>query len=82
MLENQKPTVTKDEGAVCGQVGVGVNYKFRPNLVGHASYDFIWVGGLALAPEQYQFNSTLTPSLDARSTMFLTGGRIGLEYTW
>ena len=65
-----------------GEVGFSVTYKFRPNLIGRASYDFIWIGGVALAPMQYQFVTDPKPQIDSGGTLFLNGLSLGLEYTW
>ena len=39
--------------AVIGEAGFQATYKFKPNLVGRASFDFMWVSGVALRPNNY-----------------------------
>jgi hypothetical protein len=73
---------SQDVGAIEGEFGVSTSYKFRPNLIGRASYDFMWVGGLALAPEQFRFRTDPQAQTDARGLLFMNGISIGLEYTW
>ena len=79
---NSHPQISRDGAAVVGEVGLSITYKFRPNLIGRASYDFIWIGGVALAPMQYQFVSDPKPQIDSGATLFLNGLSLGLEYTW
>ena len=50
--------------AFAGGFGVAGSYKFRPNLVGHVSYDMTWVGDIARAPEQMEFSSVPETSRD------------------
>jgi len=52
--------------AFAGGFGIGGSYKFLPNLVGHISYDMLWVGDIARAAEQMQFGSTITPIIDSK----------------
>jgi hypothetical protein len=37
------------------ELDLGVSYHLRPNMVVRASYDLMWVSGVALAPEQLVF---------------------------
>ena len=57
-------------------------YKFRPNLIARASYDFIWIGDVALAPEQFIFNINPQPYISTHGSMFVNGLSMSLEYTW
>ena len=58
------------QAALIGEVGFQATYKFRPNLMGRAAYDFMWISGVALAPEQLQFvaNPTITSAPTAPSS--------------
>jgi hypothetical protein len=68
--------------AFAGGFGVGGSYKFRPNLVGHVSYDMLWIGDIARAGEQFQLTSTITPLITAKGSQFYDGVTFGLEYDW
>ena len=68
--------------AFAGGFGVGGSYKFRPNLVGHISYDMLWIGDLARSGEQFQLTSTITPLITAKGSEFYDGFSFGLEYDW
>jgi hypothetical protein len=68
--------------ALIGQVGFEATYKFRPNLVGRASYDFMWVSGLALAPEQLQFDTNPVNRINTNGLALFQGATLGLEWLW
>jgi len=68
--------------AFAGGFGVGGSYKFRPNLVGHVSYDMLWVGDIARASDQMQFTPNITPQIDTKGSQFYDGMTFGLEYDW
>ena len=44
--------------ALIGEAGFQATYKFKPNLMGRAAYDFMWVSGLALAPNKCSSSPT------------------------
>ncbi len=79
---NSQVGINRDVAAVVGEFGFATTYKFRPNLIGRASYDFTWLGGLALAPDQFQFTANPQAAISAHGMMFVTGLSLGLEYTW
>ncbi|MEN6459264.1 MAG: BBP7 family outer membrane beta-barrel protein [Thermoguttaceae bacterium] len=68
--------------ALIGEVGLTATYKFRPNLVGRASYDMMWVTGLALAPEQLQFAVSPVNQINTNGTAVMHGPSLGLEWLW
>jgi hypothetical protein len=65
-----------------GEVGVQASYHFRPNLIGRAGYEFMWMTGMALAPEQLQFISEPVNRINTNGTIFSQGAKFGLEWTW
>jgi Putative beta barrel porin-7 (BBP7) len=73
---------SKHQAAVVGEVGFEATYKFRPNLVGRAAYDFMWVSGVALAPEQLQFNTEPSDKINANGLALFNGLKLGLEWLW
>ena len=70
------------QAALIGEVGFQATYKFRPNLMGRAAYDFMWITGVALAPEQLQFAATPANSINTNGTIFSQGVSLGLEWMW
>ena len=64
--------------ALIGQVGFEASYKFRPNLVGHAGWNFMWINGLALAPNK---SSSPTPP-STRSTPTAPSSRRAFRWAW
>ncbi len=70
--------------AFAGGFGVAGSYKFLPNVVGHVSYDMLFVGDLARAPEQINFS--LVPEngrgINTKGSDFYNGFTFGLELDW
>jgi hypothetical protein len=73
---------SRNVASMIGEVGVQASYKFRPNLIGRAGYDFMWVTGLALAPEQLQFIAEPVNRINTNGTVFSHGVKLGMEWTW
>jgi hypothetical protein len=66
-------------GAELGLVGT---YQIRSNMALRCIYDFMYFQGLALAPQQLDFNAAPAPNVRSGSHQFLNGGSIGLEIVW
>jgi hypothetical protein len=73
---------SKHGAALIAEVGFEATYKFRPNLVAHASYDLTWVPGVALAPEQLQFDTQPSNRINTNGLAFFNGITMGLEWLW
>jgi hypothetical protein len=79
---------SRDETATDTQLALGIElglvgtYQIRPNLALKCGYDFMFLQGLALAPEQLDFNQAPTPNVRTGSHYFMNGGSIGLELVW
>jgi hypothetical protein len=73
---------SKHGGALVAQAGIEATYKFRPNLVGRAMYDITWVSGVALAPEQLQFNTEPANRINTNGLAYFHGITLGLEWLW
>jgi hypothetical protein len=73
---------SKHEASLIGETGFFATFKFRPNLMGRASYDFMWATGVALAPEQLQFISNPINYVNADGVLFCHGMTLGLEWQW
>ena len=65
-----------------GETGFFATYKFRPNLIGRASYDFMWVTGMVLAPEQLQFDPNTLIEINTNGTILYQGLSLSLEWLW
>ncbi len=71
--------------AFAGGFGVSGSYKFLPNLVGHVSYDMLFVGDVARAPDQMVFSSvpeTAYTSINTKGSVFYDGVNFGMELDW
>ena len=79
---NHQWNASKVATAAFGELEFATSYKFRPNLIGHASYDFLWLGGVALAPEQLVFQTNPARIIDAAGATLFHGLQLELEYTW
>ncbi len=81
-------SVSRDERAsdvqmaMAAELGLVGTYQIRPNLALRCAYDFIYLQGLALAPQQLDFNAAPVPNVRSGSHIYLNGGSIGLEYVW
>jgi len=79
---NRQIAASKHEASLIGEVGFEATFKFRPNLMGRAAYDFTWVTGLALAPEQLQMTTLPVNKINTNGTLFMHGISLGLEWLW
>jgi hypothetical protein len=66
--------------AFFGEFSLMTGYHFTPNFTARASYDFMWLAGVALAPDQFTFSETAKLSLDG--VIFYQGLSLGLEFVW
>ena len=73
---------SKHGGALIADLGIEATYKFRPNLVGRAAYDITWASGLALAPEQLQFDTEPANRINTNGLAYFHGVSLGLEWLW
>jgi hypothetical protein len=75
-------SASKHSSSLIAEAGLHASYKFRPNLVGRASYDFLWVQNVALAPEQLQFQRNPVNEIASNGHFFAHGATLGLEWLW
>ena len=64
------------------EFGLIARYQVRPNLALRASYDFMWLQGVALAPEQATFNSAAPEVVNVGGNILFQGGSVGFEWVW
>ncbi|MEX0585185.1 MAG: hypothetical protein WD176_00985, partial [Pirellulales bacterium] len=64
------------------ELNLRASYQLRPNLAIRIGYDFMFLQGLALGPQQLEFNTATAPVLRTGNHYFLDGGMLGLEWVW
>lgn len=72
----------RDHAAFLGEVGIVARYAFTKRLALRASYEAMWLEGVALAPEQISatdFTSHIA-TCDTAGGVFYHGGGLGFEY--
>jgi hypothetical protein len=79
---NSRFNTIKHKVAFIGEVGFEANYKFTPNMTGRVGYDFMWITGIALAPEQLQFTAAPENMINTNGNIFSQGLTMGLEWSW
>ncbi len=82
-----RPTVTSSGGGVAFVGGINLTGLYGLNEVWNlrAGYTGLWIEGLALAPDQLDFNFAVAPSgniLHNGGGMFLHGVNLGVEARW
>ena len=82
-----RPIVSSSGGAVAfvGEINLSAFYHLTDVWNLRAGYNAMWVEGLALAPDQLDFNFAAAPSgnqLHRGGGMFLHGVNVGLEGRW
>jgi hypothetical protein len=71
--------------AFVGEINLSAIYRLTDVWNLKAGYNVMYIGGLALAPDQLDFNFALSPSgnqLHNSGGMFLQGVNVGLEARW
>jgi hypothetical protein len=82
-----RPTTTAQSNyaAFEGELNLSGIYRLSNAWSVKAGYSVIWIEGLALAPDQLDFNFSTSPSgnqLSAAGGLFLHGANVGLEARW
>ena len=67
---------------VVAEVGFEARYRLTPCLALRMAYDFMWVSGLALAPEQIKFTTIQEPKVNDGGAILIQGLTAGCELTW
>lgn len=75
-------SAVRDHAAFLGEVGIVAHYAITQHLAFRASYEAMWLEGVALAPEQIGATNfaTSTATCDTAGGVFYHGGGVGLEY--
>ena len=82
-----RPSVSTSGGEVAfvGEVNLSALYRLTDIWNLKAGYNVVWIDGLALAPDQLDFNFATSPSgnqLRDGGAMFIQGVNVGLEARW
>lgn len=82
-----RPTVSSNSGVVAfvGEINLSALYRLTDVWNLRAGYSAMWIEGLALAPDQLDFDFAASPSgnqLRNNGGMFLHGVNVGLEARW
>ena len=72
----------RDVAALIGEVGLHGSYKIHPNLIMRGSYDFLWMTGLALAPEQLIFVPVPANKVNNNGNVYSHGLSLTMECSW
>lgn len=70
--------VSKTVVAAVGEVGIAAEYKFRSNMMVQFSYDFMWMTGISLAPEQLNYRLNAPSRINDNGTLHMHGLSAGL----
>ncbi|NCY03178.1 MAG: hypothetical protein EBX36_09800 [Planctomycetia bacterium] len=67
-----------------GDINVSAIYRLTDVWGIRVGYNTVWIGGLALAPNQFSFADTTAAGtgLDSGNGIFLSGANLGLEARW
>jgi hypothetical protein len=77
--------VRDDENQISGVIefGATTKYMITPTFWVHASYDLMWVTGIAMAPEQLRFDTVaVNETLNVGGATFYHGLTLGAEWTY
>lgn len=75
-------SLREQDAGVIGELGLLMNYRMTDRLTLHAGYDFYWLGGISLAPEQITYNTAVPAHLLNSSFALIQGGTLGVELSW
>jgi hypothetical protein len=68
-------------GAI-SELGLVAGWQVRPNVRLRASYDFLWLTGVAPAPAQVRLGAFQPNAIDVSRDLMFTGMSLGLEINW
>ena len=77
-------SINAQRASLLGEVSLQGTYRFRPNLIGRASFDFMWITGLALGADQltWQIDPQGNDTINTNGTVFYYGPTLSLEWVW
>ena len=82
--QRQARSATGSDVGFIGDLNLSVIYRLNEVWGIRAGYNTVWIGGVALAPNQFDFtNTTLSGTgLASGDGIFLNGANLGLEARW
>lgn len=75
---------TDNRTSFVGEAGLTLAYRFSTYFTIRGGYEVLWLYGVALAPDQSSTTNFLSPTsqLNDKSTAFLHGATVGLEFVF
>lgn len=80
-LDEHRYARSRDIAGVA-EVGFTASYQLRRNLAVRAAYDLMWINGLALAPEQVNFQAGAPGRINRNGMLLMQSLSMGLELNW
>jgi hypothetical protein len=81
-----RPSASSDKAGMgmIADMNLSAIYRFNDVWGLRVGYNLIWLTGVALAPDQFDFSSSQTggTNLNGSGSMFLSGANLGLEARW
>ena len=81
-----RPSASSDKAGMgmIADMNLSAIYRFNDVWGLRVGYNLIWLTGVALAPDQFDFSSSRTggTNLNGSGSMFLSGANLGLEARW
>ena len=79
-------TATGKQSSFFGEIGVNGTVRLTERILWRAGYNFFWIGGVALPPQQLaKVDAAATPPtgrIDWTGSVFLQGANTGIELQW
>ena len=79
-------TATGKQTSFFGEIGVNGTVRLTERILWRAGYNFFWIGGVALPPQQLaKVDAAATPPtgrIDLTGSVFLQGANTGIELQW
>lgn len=84
LRDNQFFGASETTASFLGEFGILATYRPQPNMELKASFDMMWIQGLALAPEQLSFvyPPTEPATVGTGGHLYLQGFSLGMEVSW
>jgi hypothetical protein len=79
---NSDGTASDEQLMFMAELSIVGTYQLRSNIALRVSYDFMYLQGLALAPEQLSFNTTDQTRINTGSYGFYDSASFGFEFVW
>lgn len=71
-----------DDISFMGEVSIVASYRLLPRVRAFASYDLMWLDGVALAPDQVDFALKNPATINDNGTVFFQGVSLGFDVVW